>query len=84
MALDAIKGIKTVQDIAAETGHPTQVTQLKSQVLEGASEVFDQGLGRKVEQDTERLVRKIGQLLVEVDGLSKRHAPPKLWCRPIT
>jgi transposase len=46
-------------------------------MLAGASEVFNQGRGRKiqeeaVEQDKERLERKIGQLVVEVDWLSKK------------
>jgi transposase-like protein len=78
VALEAIKGIKTVQEIAADNEvHPTQVTQWKSQMLAGASEVFDQGRVRRmeqetVEQDKERLERKIGQLVVEVDWLSKK------------
>jgi putative transposase len=51
VALEAIKSIKTVQEIAADNQvHPTQVTQWKSQMLAGASEVFDQGRGRKMEQ----------------------------------
>ena len=67
-----------MQEIAADNQvHPIQVTQWKSQMLAGASEVFDQGRGRKVqqeavEQDKERLERKIGQLVVEVDWLSKK------------
>jgi hypothetical protein len=49
VALDAIKGIKTVQEIAADNQvHPIQVTQCKSQMLAGASEVCDQGRGRKI------------------------------------
>ena len=45
MALDAIKGIKTIREIAADSQvHPTQVTQWKSQMLAGASEVFEQAL----------------------------------------
>ena len=76
--MEAIKGLKTVQQIAAENEvHPTQVTQWKTQVIEGATEVFDQGRGRKGELTTslireERLERKIGQLVVEVDWLSKK------------
>jgi transposase-like protein len=78
VALEAIKSIKTVQEIAADNQvHPTQVTQWKSQMLAGAPEVFDQGRGRRMEQETvehdkERLERKIGQLVVEVDWLSKK------------
>lgn len=76
--MDAIKSFKTVQEIAADNQvHPTQVTQWKTQMLAGASEVFDQGRGRKiqeeaVEQDKERLERKIGQLVLEVDWPSKK------------
>ena len=45
--MEAIKGLKTVQQIAAENGvHPTQVTQWKSQMIDSASEVFEQGRGR--------------------------------------
>jgi transposase-like protein len=41
VALDAIKGIKTVQEIAADTQvHHTQVTQWKTQMLAEASQVF--------------------------------------------
>ena len=50
VALDAIKGIKTAQEIAADNQvRPTQVTQWKSQMLAGASEVCDQGRGRKIQ-----------------------------------
>ena len=78
VALDAIKGIKTVQEIAADNQvHPTQVTQWKSQMIAGACEVFEQGRGhhsqeRAAQIREERLERKIGQLVVEVDWLSKK------------
>ena len=73
-----VKGLKTVQQIAAENQvHPTQVTQWKSQMIEGACEVFEQGRGRASQEQAsqireERLERKIGQLVVEVDWLSKK------------
>ncbi len=78
IALEALKGLKTVQQIAAENQvHPTQVTQWKSQMIEGASDVFEQGRGRASQEQAtqireERLERKIGQLVVEVDWLSKK------------
>ena len=78
VALEAIKGLKTVQQIAAENElHPTQVTQWKSQMMDGAAEVFDPGRGRLSQEQAaqireERLERKIGQLVVEVDWLSKK------------
>lgn len=72
------KGLKTVQQIAADHGlHPTQVTQWKSQMLDGAAEVFEQGRGRETQEQAAqiqkaRLEQKIGQLVVEVDWLSKK------------
>jgi transposase-like protein len=78
VAMEAIKGLKTVQEIAAEDHvHPTQITQWKTQLLQGATEVFDQGQGRKTteqraEAEKEQLERKIGQLVVEVDWLTKK------------
>jgi transposase-like protein len=74
----AVKGLKTVQLISAEKEvHPMQVTQWKSQMIEGASEVFQPGRGRHSQQSAarsreERLERKIAQLVVEVDWLSKK------------
>ncbi len=76
--MEAVKGLKTVQQIAAENEvHPTQVTQWKSQMIAGACEVFEQGRGhhsqeRAAQIREERLERKIGQLVVEVDWLSKK------------
>jgi transposase len=53
------------------------VTQWKSQMIDSASEVFEQGRGRYSQEQAaqireERLERKIGQLVVEVDWLSKK------------
>ena len=76
--MEAIKGLKTVQEIAAENHvHPTQITQWKTQMLQGAVEMFGQRAGRKateqrVEAEKEQLERKIGQLVVEVDWLAKK------------
>ena len=46
-------------------------------MVEGAAGVFDAGRGRKTEQEVfeqreQRLERKMGQLVVEVDWLSKK------------
>ncbi len=78
VALEAIKGLRTVQDIAAENHlHPAQVTQWKTQMQKGAASVFDNGRGiesltQETEAQKERLERNIGQLVVEVDWLSKK------------
>ena len=76
--LEALKGLKTVQEIAAENDlHPVQVTKWKSQMLEGASGVFDNGKSAEAERNGQevekaRLERKVGQLVVEVDWLQKK------------
>ena len=78
VALEALKGVKTVQQIAAENHlHPVQVTQWKAQVAEEAASLFETGRGRGQEaaareQEKERLERKVGQLVVEVDWLKKK------------
>lgn len=78
VALEAIKGVKTVSQIAAENQlHPVQVTQWKTQMQTAAPGVFEKGTGQAKGQaaqqaEQERLERKIGQLVVEVDWLAKK------------
>jgi transposase-like protein len=78
VALEAIRGVKTVQQIAADNHlHPVQVTQWKTQMLEAAPGVFERGRSAAKqqqiqEQQQERLERKVGQLVVEVDWLKKK------------
>ena len=78
VALEALKGVKTVQQIAAANHlHPVQVTQWKAQVAAEAASLFERGSRRGVEaagaeQEKERLERKVGQLVVEVDWLKKK------------
>lgn len=51
IALEALKGLKTVQEIVAENElHPVQVTKWKSQMLEGATGVLDNGKSAEVER----------------------------------
>jgi len=77
VALEAIKGIKTAQEIAKEFEiHPAQIAAWKKTMLEGAPEVFGPGRGKKSEEEFEKerdkLHSKIGQLSVEVDFLRKK------------
>ena len=76
IALAAIKGQQTVNEIASDFGvHPTQVSQWKKQLLDEASQVFASARDRQAE-DTEtlvaRLYQEIGQLKVELDWLKKK------------
>lgn len=75
VALEALRGDKTVQEIAAKHQvHPNQVSAWKKQALEGLSVVFSNGPGLE-RQDHETEIRdlhaKIGQLTVERDFLAK-------------
>lgn len=78
VALEALRGAKTVSQIAAENNlHPVQVTQWKQQMAQSAAGVFDRGRERDgqsmdAEAEKARLERKIGQLAVEVDWLKKK------------
>jgi hypothetical protein len=78
VALEALKGAKTVSQIAAENNvHPVQVSQWKQQMAEAAAGVFARGRERErestdAEAEKARLERKVGQLAVEVDWLKKK------------
>lgn len=78
VALEAIRGVKTVSQIAAENHlHPVQVTQWKTQMVEASTGVFARGRDRsdeaaRFQSEKERLERKVGQLSMEVDWLSKK------------
>jgi len=71
VALEAIRGEKTVAEIAAHHQvHPTQVTSWKMQLLSNATAVFD---GKAAPDDGRERIRelheKIGELTVERDFL---------------
>ena len=76
VALEAIKGLKTINEIAQENGvHPTQVGQWKRELLENAGSLFEGKRGPKpvnAQSDPERLYAKIGQLNMELDWLKKK------------
>lgn len=75
VALEAIKGAKTVQEIAREYEiHPVQVSEWKKKLLEGVSGVFERGaeVPEDFGKERESLHSKIGQLTIEVDFLRKK------------
>ena len=76
VALEAIKGQRTVQEIASHYEvHPTLVTHWKKQLLEGAAEIFANGKRAAADADEElkaELYQQIGKLQVEVDWLKKK------------
>ena len=77
VALEALKGQKTLNELASEFGvHPVQITQWKRQLLDASAGVFESGSTgrreREQEQLVEQLYQEIGQLKVEVDWLRKK------------
>lgn len=77
VALEALKGIKTIQQIAKEFDiHPVQVSDWKKVMTEGVSGIFGSTREKADTEDFERqrdeLHAKIGQLTVEVDFLRKK------------
>ena len=73
VALEAVKGERTVSELAAEYGvHPPMIHQWKKALLHGAADIFERG-GKKtaeVDEDTVRALHaKIGELAVANDFL---------------
>ena len=77
VAIEAIRGIKTVNEIAQQFEvHPTQVSQWKKELQEQAAGLFEGKRGPKpvVDPDasSERLYSEIGRLKMELDWLKKK------------
>jgi transposase-like protein len=76
IALEAIKGQRTIQEIASHYElHPNQVTHWKKELLERAAEIFSSGKTQEGQADEElkaELYQQIGKLQVEVDWLKKK------------
>lgn len=76
VALEAIQGIKTLNEIGQECGvHPVQVGKWKKELQKQASSLFDAKRGPKPvdpSADPEKLYTEIGRLKVELDWLKKK------------
>ena len=76
IALDAIKGQKTMSELASEYGvHSNQIGRWKKQLLESAPDIFTGGKDKEAEKkevERDRLYKKVGQLQIEVDWLKKK------------
>ena len=77
VALEALKGIKTIQQIAKEYDvHPVQVSDWKKIMQERMGNVFDRDAGVSAAGDfdleRDRLRSKIGELTIYVDFLEKK------------
>jgi transposase len=78
VALEALKGIKPIHEIAADNEiHPVQVSQWKKELQENMAEIFERKNARSKDTDDEArrielLERKVGQLVIERDWLAKK------------
>ena len=78
IALEALKGRKTINEIASEYQiHPNLVTKWKSQLQEQAPAVFQAANRRddaqkEAEELQAQLYQQIGQLKVELDFVKKK------------
>jgi transposase len=78
VALDAVRGLKTVSELAAlHKVHPSQITAWKKQLQEGAGTLFE-GPVSKVDKSDEptssELYEQIGRLKIELDWIKKKVA----------
>ena len=80
MALEALKGERTISELASRFSvHPTMIHQWKKALLDGASGVFERGGAPKTappdKETLKNLHAKIGELTVERDFLSEKLKP---------
>jgi len=77
VALEALKGIKTIQEIAKEYEvHPAQVADWKKTMVEGVAGVFERGSANagpeNFERERDQLNAKIGELTIKLDFVTKK------------
>ena len=76
VALEAVRNIKAVNEIAQEFGvHPTQVGQWKKELQEQAAGLFEVKRGVRPADPSaspDRLYSEIGRLKMELDWLKKK------------
>jgi transposase-like protein len=79
VALEAIRGERTINELAAQYGvHPVQITQWKKVLLEEVPTLFSSRRGVKPKEEEAlqaALYQQIGQLKVELDWLKKKVGP---------
>ena len=78
LALEAAKGLKTINELASEHSvHPTQVSEWTRQLLEAGSTVFSRDGARphreQQEQEGERY-EQMGRLKMELEWVKKNAA----------
>ena len=76
VALEAIKGMKTLNELAQQYEiHPNQISAWKKELEGAATEFFEKKRGPQKEEKQEespKLYEKIGQLQMELEWLKKK------------
>ena len=76
MAFEALKGEKTINELASEYGvHPTQIAQWKKYLQTEGPRLFAACSGKRAQAEEAlqaQLYQQIGQLKVELDWLKKK------------
>jgi len=76
VAMEALKGIKTVSEIArAHEVHPAQITVWKKELKDRSVELFKKKSDIEVKQlrdERGQLQKKVGELTMDVDFLKKK------------
>lgn len=76
VALDAVRGIKTLAELASEHHvHPNQISAWRKQLVGQAQELFVRGkspAGKTEEELTAPLYEEIGRLKMDVKWLEKK------------
>jgi putative transposase len=79
VALEAVLGIKTISQLAAEHQiHPTLITRWKRQLLADGIQIFENGVDRSESAKDAllaQLYEQIGRLKMELEWVKKKAAP---------
>lgn len=79
VALDALKEIKTLSELATEYKvHPNQISAWKKQLLDHAPDIFESGKAKAVKSEedlTSPLYEEIGRLKMDIKWLKKKLGP---------
>lgn len=76
VAIEAVKGNKTVNELASEFEvHPSQIQGWKKQLVNGCKDLFSGKMEKtdgSIIQERDRLYTQVGRLAVELDWLKKK------------
>lgn len=78
IAREAIRGVKTVAEIAQENGiHPGMVSSWKKEAESNLNRIFERKSGdsdkvSRLERENDQLARKLGRVVVEKEFLEKK------------